>query len=172
MGSKTRTRVFATFECSMKIEMSLKVSDEDLKPLVMFGGERTECSVEILGLSCEIDIRYVPTLRAAFRRKIAGRCKALILDLTEVYDIDSSAIATLVDYYRDAGRQGGVLCLCGVNEGLKPMFEAVELGKCLAMFDSVADAVAAITRGEIQPYGPAASTTHRDTDISARILSR
>ena len=138
----------------------------------MFGGERTECGVEILGLSCEIDRRYVPTLRAAFRRKIAARCQALILDLTEVYDIDSSAIATLVEYYRDAGQHGGVLCLCGVNEGLKPMLEAVELGDSLAMFDSVADAVAAITRGEIQPYGNAAPTTQPDTDIPARILSR
>jgi anti-anti-sigma factor len=138
----------------------------------MFGGERTECGVEILGLSCEIDRRYVPTLRAAFRRKIAARCQALILDLTEVYDIDSSAIATLVEYYRDAGRHGGVLCLCGVNEGLKPMLAAVELGDSLAMFDSVADAVAAIRRSEIQPYGYAAPTTQPDTDIPARILSR
>ena len=138
----------------------------------MFGGKRTECGVEILGLSCEIDIRYVPTLRAAFRRKIAARCKALILDLTEVYDIDSSAIATLVEYYRDAGRQGGVLCLCGVNEGLKPIFEAVQLGNSVAMFDCVADAVAAIRRGEIQPYGNAASTTDQDTDIPAKMLGR
>ena len=138
----------------------------------MFGGERTECSVEILGLSCEIDIRYVPTLRAAFGRKIKARCKALILDLTEVYDIDSSAIATLVEYYRDAGRQGGVLCLCGVNEGLKPIFEAVQLGNTVAMFDSVADAVAVIRRGEIQPYGNAASTTDQDTDIPAKMLGR
>jgi anti-anti-sigma factor len=127
----------------------------------MFGAERTECGVEILGLSCEIDIRYVPTLRAALRRKIEARCKALILDLTEVYDIDSSAIATLIEYYRDAGRRGGVLCLCGVNEGLKPIFEGVQLGNSLAMFDSVADAVAAITRGEIQPYGNAVSTSDR-----------
>src|SRR5438270_12982134 len=104
----------------------------------MFGGKRTECGVEILGLSCEIDMRYVPTLRAAFRRKIAARCKALILDLTEVYDIDSSAIATLVEYHREAGRHEGVLCLCGVNEGLKPIFEAVELEDSLAMFGSVA----------------------------------
>jgi len=138
----------------------------------MFGGKRTECGVEILGLSCEIDIRYVPTLRAAFRRKIAARCKALILDLTEVYDIDSSAIATLVEYHRDAGRQGGVLCLCGVNEGLKPIFEAVQLGNTVAMFDSVADAVAVIRRGEIQPYGNAASTTDQDTDIPAKMLGR
>ena len=138
----------------------------------MFGGERTECGVEILGLSCEIDIRYVPTLRAALGRKIKARCKALILDLTEVYDIDSSAIATLVEYYRDAGRQGGVLCLCGVNEGLKPIFEAVQLGNTVAMFDSVADAVAVIRRGEIQPYGNAASTTDQDTDIPAKMLGR
>ena len=138
----------------------------------MFGGKKTECGVEILGLSCEIDIRYVPTLRAAFRRKIAARCKALILDLTEVYDIDSSAIATLVEYHRDAGRQGGVLCLCGVNEGLKSLFAAVQLGNSVAMFDSVAEAVAAIGRGEVHPYSDAISTTDQKTDLPARMLGR
>ena len=138
----------------------------------MFGTHRTECGVEILGLSCEINSDYVPTLRAALKQKLEARCKALILDLTDVYGINAGAVTAFVEYYRDAAGHGGVLCLCGVDKGLKRMFEAVEVGKCLAMFDSVADAVAAITRGEIQPYGPAASTTHRDTDISARILSR
>jgi anti-anti-sigma factor len=115
--------------------------------------KKAECGVEILGLSCEIDRHYAPTLRVMFRGKIEARCKALILDLTDVYDIDSSALATFVEYYRDAGEYGGVLCLCGVNEGLRPIFDAVELGTLLPMFDTVADAVAAITQGEIQPHG-------------------
>jgi len=115
--------------------------------------KKAECGVEILGLSCEIDMHYAPTLRVMFRGKIEARCKALILDLTDVYDIDTSALATFIEYYRDAGEHGGVLCLCGVNEGLKPIFDAVKSGTLLPMFDTVADAVAAITHGEIQPYG-------------------
>ena len=118
----------------------------------MFGRERTECGVEILGLSCEIDVRYVPILRAALRRKIEARCKALILDLSEVYDIDASAVAAFIEYYRESGEHGGVLCLCGVNEGLKPVFDTVEMGNSLLMVETVADAVAAVTRGEVQPY--------------------
>jgi anti-sigma B factor antagonist len=115
--------------------------------------EKAECGVEIFGLSCEIDRHYAPTLRAMFRGKIEARCKALILDLTDVYYIDSSALATFIEYYRDAGEHGGVLCLCGVNEGLKPIFDAVELATLLPMFDTVVDAVAAVTHSEIQPFG-------------------
>src|SRR5437879_3341215 len=115
----------------------------------MFGFERTECGVEILGLSCEIDVRYVPTLRAAFGRKIEARCKALILDLTDVYDIDSSAVATFIEYYREAGKYDGVLCLCGVNEGLKPIFETLEMGNLSLMVETVSDAVVAVARGEV-----------------------
>jgi anti-sigma B factor antagonist len=111
--------------------------------------ERAECGIEIFGLSCEIDMHHAPTLRAMLRGKIEARCKALILDLTDVYYIDSAVVAAFIEYYRDAGEHGGVLCLCGVNEGLKPIFDAVELGTLLPMFDTVIDAVAAITRGEI-----------------------
>jgi|SRR5438874_13041316 len=135
----------------------------------MFGDERTERGVEILGLSCEIDIRYVPTLRAALRRKSETRCKALILDLSEVYDIDSSAVATFFEYYREAGEYGGVLCLCGVNEGLKPIFDTVEMGNSLLLVETVADAVAAVTRGEVQPYGKAVNDT---IDTPSRTLVR
>jgi anti-anti-sigma factor len=125
--------------------------------------ERAECGVEIFGLSCEVDIHYVPTLRAMFRRKTEARCKALILDLTDVYDIDSSALTTFIEYYRDAGKHGGVLCLCGVNEGLKPIFDTVELGTLLPMLETVADAVGAVTRGEIQPYGKIALAPYGPT---------
>jgi anti-sigma B factor antagonist len=114
--------------------------------------DRAGCGIEILGLSCDIDIHYAPTLRAMFRRKIEARCKALTLDLTDVYDIDSAALAAFIEYYCHASEHGGVLCLCGVNEGLKPIFDTVPLGTLLPMLHTVSDAVAAITRGEVQPY--------------------
>src|SRR5437588_3092108 len=107
----------------------------------MFGTHRTDCGVEILALSCEINIDCVPTLRAALRQKLEARCQALILDLTEVDGIDSSAVTAFVEYYRDAAGHGGVLCLCGVEQGLKPVFETVELGNSLPVVDNVADAI-------------------------------
>jgi anti-sigma B factor antagonist len=134
--------------------------------------ERAEYDVEIFGLSCEIDIHYAPTLRAMFRRKIEARCKALILDLTDVYDIDSGALLTFIEYYQDAGEHGGVLCLCGVNEGLKPIFDTVQLGALLPIFETVADAVAAVARREVQPYGQIALVADESGEIAPRVLAR
>ena len=128
----------------------------------MFGTHRTECGVEILGLSCEINSDYVPTLRAALRQKLEARCQALILDLTEVYSISAGAVAAFVEYYRNAAQHGGVFCLCGVGQGSKPVFETVELGTSLPMVDNVADAIAGITRDEIRPYGAGRRERRRD----------
>jgi anti-anti-sigma factor len=136
---------------------------EDVRPK-----EAAESNVEIFGLSCEIDVHYTPALRAMFRRKIEARCKALILDLTDVYHIDSDALITFIEYYRDASEHGGVLCLCGVNEGLKPIFETVRMGAFLPIFETVADAVAAVRRREIEPYSEIALVAAGSSEIAAR----
>lgn len=141
-------------------------------------GERNRRSesLKIFGLSCEIDIDYVPKLRAMLRRQAEARCKALILDLSDVYEIDPAAVKTLIDYYSQAAVYQGVLCLCGVNEGLKPVFEAVETGDLLPMRDTVPEAIAAIKQGEIRPFEPTlvvVNHTHSEhTRISVRTAPR
>jgi anti-anti-sigma factor len=134
--------------------------------------ETAESNVEIFGLSCEIDTHYAPALRAMFRRKIEARCKALILDLRDVYHIDSGALMTFIEYYRDACEYGGVLCLCGVNEGLKPVFDGVQLGALLPIFETVADAVAAIARREVLPYSQSALVADESGEIAMRALAQ
>ncbi|HEY2102644.1 MAG TPA: STAS domain-containing protein, partial [Chthoniobacterales bacterium] len=104
--------------------------------------------------------------------KIEARCKALILDLTDVYHIDSAALVTFIDYYREAAQHGGVLCLCGVNEGLRPVFDTLKQGALLPIFATVADAVAALERREIQPYGTLSVMTDESSAIALRELAR
>lgn len=134
--------------------------------------ETADSDVQIFGLSCEIDVDYAPRLRAMFRRKIEARCKALILDLTDVYHIDSAALVTFIDYYREAAQHGGVLCLCGVNEGLRPVFDTMKQGALLPIFVTVADAVAALKCHEIQPYGTLSWATDESSAIALRELAR
>ena len=122
--------------------------------------------MKIFGLSCEIDVAYVPKLRAMLKEQTEARCNALILDFTEVYGIAPLAIASLIEYLQEAARYGGVLCLCGVNEGLKPLFESVEAGEAVPMRDTVPEAIAAIEHGEIQPFNAAAVLV--DTHSRAR----
>jgi len=114
----------------------------------------------IFALSGAIDLHYVPALRSLFQSKLKERCPALIVDLSAVDFIDSSGLATLIEYHRDAGARGGVFSLAGINPNLKAIFDVVQFEKVLAIFPTVAEAQAAIKRGQVPPYladEPAAS---------------
>jgi anti-sigma B factor antagonist len=114
--------------------------------------ESHENGVVIFALSGAIDLHYAPTLRALFQSKLNKRCPALVVDLTAVDFIDSTGLATLIEYHRDAAAHGGVFSLAGINPNLKAIFDVVQFEKVLAIFPTVADAKAAITRGQVPPY--------------------
>jgi anti-sigma B factor antagonist len=74
------------------------------------------------------------------------------VDLSAVDFIDSTGLATLIEYHRDAGAHGGIFSLAGINSNLKAIFDVVQFEKVLAIFPTVADATAAIKRGRVPPY--------------------
>ena len=122
--------------------------------------ESHEDGVTVFALSGAIDLHYVPTLRSLFQSRLHERCPALIVDLSEVEFIDSTGLATLIEYHRDAGAHGGIFCLAGINPNLKAIFDVVQLEKVLAIFATVAEARSAIKSGLVRPYladEPAAS---------------
>ena len=122
--------------------------------------EREEDGVTIFALSGAIDLHYVPTLRALFQSRLHERCPALIVDLSAVDFIDSTGLATLIEYHRDAGAHGGLFCLAAISLHLKAIFDVVQFEKVLAIFPTVAEAKAAIKSGRVRPYladEPAAS---------------
>jgi len=88
--------------------------------------ESHENGVVIFALSGAIDLHYAPTLRALFQSKLNKRCPALVVDLTAVDFIDSTGLATLIEYHRDAAAHGGVFSLAGVNPNLKAIFDVVQ----------------------------------------------
>src|SRR5205085_10674690 len=92
--------------------------------------EREEDGVTIFALSGAIDLHYAPPLRSLFQSKLNERCLALVVDLTAVDFIDSTGLATLIEYHRDAGSYGGIFCLVGNNPYLYVIFD-------LVLFDNV-----------------------------------
>ena len=78
--------------------------------------ESVEEGIAILGMEGEIDLHYAPVLRTLLQGKVKERCPALVLDLARVTFIDSAGLAAIVEYFRDASRYEGVLCLAGLNE--------------------------------------------------------
>ena len=117
--------------------------------------ESVEEGVAILAMEGEIDLHYAPVLRALLQGKVKELCPALVLDLARVTFIDSSGLAAIVEYFRDASDYKGVLCLTGLNENLRTVFEIVRLDQVISAFPTNAEAVAAVKEGSIRPPGAA-----------------
>ena len=111
--------------------------------------EVVEDGGDVFYLQGEIDLHYSPVLRSLFQSKIKARCPVLILDLSGVDFIDSTGLAAVVEYFRDAAEYEGILCLTGLNETLKAIFEVVNLDKAIPIFASTPAAKIALKEGRV-----------------------
>ena len=111
--------------------------------------ESIEEGIDVFALQGEIDLHYAPVLRSLFQAKLKRRTPALILELSNVGYIDSTGLAAIMEYFRDAARHAGILCLVGLNQNLKSIFEMVKLDKAIPMFGTVTEATAALKQGSL-----------------------
>lgn len=116
--------------------------------------ESTDRNVAVFTLEGEIDLHSAPSLRALFQAKTKAKTQALVVDLTDVPYIDSTGLAAIIEYFRDATAYSGILCLAGLNEQLRSIFKIVRLDQTIPMFATVSAAVDAVVQGEIQPASP------------------
>jgi anti-anti-sigma factor len=114
--------------------------------------ESRQGQADVFHLEGEIDLHYVPALRSLFQAKTAARCRILVVDLSGVAFIDSTGISVLIEYLLDAAEFGGRICLAAPSEHVRDVFEIVQLGKALPIFDSVAEACAAFSSGRLPNF--------------------
>jgi anti-sigma B factor antagonist len=105
--------------------------------------------IDVFALEGDIDLHFAPCLRSVLQAKIKAQCPALIVDLAKVTFIDSTGLSVIIEYFRDAGEFGGVLCLCGLNDELKGIFKIVGLDRSIPMFPTAEEAANAINNGEV-----------------------
>ncbi len=110
--------------------------------------ESVEEGIAILAMEGEIDLHYAPVLRSLLQGKVKEHCPALVLDLAGVTFIDSAGLAAIVEYFRDASRYEGVLCLTGLNEDLRTVFEIVRLDQVIPVFSTNARSYRGLEGGE------------------------
>jgi anti-sigma B factor antagonist len=113
--------------------------------------ESVEDGIDVFALQGEIDLHYAPVLRSLLQSKVKAQTRALVLDLSGVEYIDSSGLATIIEYFRDASKHAGILCLVGLNANLKSTFEIVRLDKAIPSFATAAEATDALKRGAVLP---------------------
>jgi anti-sigma B factor antagonist len=106
--------------------------------------ERTNGQVLIVKLSGEIDLQHSPELRQLLQTKITKRVPVLLLDFTEVAYIDSSGLATLVEYYKNSRGYSGRLAVAGLSNRVRSIFDLVRLSEIFGVYQSIAEAEEAL----------------------------
>lgn len=100
--------------------------------------------MRIVKVSGEIDLQHSPKLRQLLQGKLAQRPEVLMLDFTEVKYIDSSGLATLVEYYKNSRPYSGRLVVAGLTNRVRSIFDLVRLGEIFALYSTLAEAEAAL----------------------------
>ena len=104
----------------------------------------TDNGVTTLKLSGEIDLHASPTLRAELQKAVAEKTPTLLVDFTEVEYIDSSGLATFIEYVRECGGFGGKIALFGLQKKVRTIFDLVRLNELFTISETSEAAVAAL----------------------------
>ncbi len=97
-----------------------------------------------LRLSGEIDLHASPELRKALHECAEEKVAVLLLDFSGVSYIDSSGLATLIEYVRESADHGGKLGLFGLQTKVRTIFELVRLNELFVIGDSAEATVATL----------------------------
>jgi anti-sigma B factor antagonist len=96
---------------------------------------RTPAGDCVLAVSGRITIDSAPDLRALLLQRLAtADCESLMLDLSDVVYVDTSALAVLLEALKAACRLKKAFHLSGLRERPRYLFEATRL---LHLFDHV-----------------------------------
>ena len=101
--------------------------------------------VQVVALEGEVDLHHSPELRAVLTLHADARRAALLVDFSGVTYIDSSGLATLIEYVQQVMPHGGRLVLGGVSARLRTIFDIARLGEVFGVHATVAEAKAALT---------------------------
>lgn len=107
--------------------------------------EEEKDGIVILILSGDIDLNHSPKLRKLLREKVGAETKSLLFDFSSVNYIDSSGLATLVEYYQGSRKYLGKIALASLNTRVKSVFELVRLGEIFPIYNSLEEAQDALS---------------------------
>jgi anti-sigma B factor antagonist len=104
-----------------------------------------ENGVHIVKLSGEVDLHHSPQLREVLLAHADAKRPMLLLDLTEVSYMDSSGLATLIEYLQRALKYKGQFALAGVSDRLRTIFDLARLGEIFTIHATIDEARAALS---------------------------
>src|SRR5688572_13454530 len=106
--------------------------------------EERDAQLLTIKLSGEIDLQHSPKLRQLLQSKVSLKAPVILLDFTDVKYIDSSGLATLVEYYKNSRSFSGRLAVAGLSNRVRSIFDLVRLGEVFGIFATVSEAKEAL----------------------------
>lgn len=106
--------------------------------------ESEQDGLHVIELEGEIDLSRSPELRRLLDVHAKAQTSALALDFRGVDFIDSSGLATIIEYCRKAHEFGGKYAIFGLRERVRTVFEIVRLNEILPLFETLDQARAAL----------------------------
>lgn len=94
----------------------------------------------VLSVGGELDVAGAPDLRQAVVKTVAGGCRGLILDISELDFIDSFGIGAVVAALKRLRQRGGELALVCPSPRIRRVFEICDLDRIIAIHDTIAGA--------------------------------
>lgn len=83
-------------------------------------------------------------MRATLKSKAQAKTPRLLLNFAGVGYIDSSGLATLIEYYQSARAYQGKLALCSLSASVRSSFDLVRLAEVFSIFPDEAAALKAL----------------------------
>ncbi|MEM6822764.1 MAG: STAS domain-containing protein [Verrucomicrobiota bacterium] len=106
--------------------------------------EKQEGSITVLNITGDIDLHHSPQLRTYLQSKIQEKCSALLVDFSQVNYIDSSGLATFVEYYQGCRAYSGSIALAAMNQRVRSVFELVRLGEVFPITETIEEAASSL----------------------------
>jgi anti-sigma B factor antagonist len=118
---------------------------------IMQARETEDDGMHVVELEGEIDLARSPELRRVLEGHAKAQRPALALDFTGVSFIDSSGLATIVEYCKKAHDFGGKFAIFGLSDRVRTVFEIVRLNELFGVHDTREQARAAMLQPGSSP---------------------
>jgi anti-sigma B factor antagonist len=105
---------------------------------------RTVGNVQVLAFSGSLDAYHAPQARQLLDQALEQEPANLVVNLREVNFLDSTGLSTLVQGMKRSRLTKGDLCLCGLQQPVRMIFELTRLDSVFEIFNSEEEAVQAL----------------------------
>ena len=100
-------------------------------------------AVVILDLTGRFDAYAIPPIREWLNQVSIRPCPKVIINMTNVNFVDSSALALLMQGLKQCRQNEGDLYLCNFQDAVRTIFELSRLDKAFEVFSNEAEALTA-----------------------------